>query len=356
MITTILATLFVLGVLIFVHELGHFLFAKLFGIRVERFSLGYPPRAFGFQRGDTDYCVSWVPLGGYCKMAGMVDESLDSDSIKGEPWEFQSKPSWIKAIVIAAGPGMNFILTVIVFSLMAYGLGIPKKSDSLVIGGVQKEGPASEAGIREGDIIVSIDGQKISTWQEMTDIIRGNISGNPQIFEWLRDGKTYSAEIQSEIQKVPTGDDIENVRFIGVLNYAEIEKVGIIGAVKHGFSQTYDFTKLILIAIKKLVTGEESIKSLGGPIFIAKLAGESAKSGIWSLIGFMGFLSLNLGLLNIMPVPVLDGGHLVFISVESIIRRPIPIKLKLIMQQVGMALLLILITFIIYNDVLRVMK
>ena len=119
-VITLVAFIAILGILVFVHELGHFMFAKLFGIRVERFSLGYPPRAFGFKRGDTDYCISWVPLGGYCKMAGMVDESLETDSIKGEPWEFQSKPSWIKAIVIAAGPGMNFLLAVIVFSIMAF--------------------------------------------------------------------------------------------------------------------------------------------------------------------------------------------------------------------------------------------
>ena len=356
MITTILATIFVLGVLIFVHELGHFMFAKFFGIRVERFSLGYPPRMFGFERGDTDYCISWIPLGGYCKMAGMVDESLETDSIKGEPWEFQSKPSWIKAIVIAAGPGMNFVLAIIVFSFMAFFLGVPEMSISPVIGGVKKDLPAATAGMQKGDVVVSIDGQEISTWQEMTDVIRGNESGEPQVFEWVRDGKTYSGEVPSVINKIPIDGEIKDVRIIGVTNLMVKKEVGIISAVEYGSIRTYDLTVLILKAIKNLITGKESIKSLGGPIIIAKLAGESAKTGMWSLIGFMGLLSLNLGLLNIMPIPVLDGGHLVFITIESIIRKPLPIRLKLVLQQVGMALLLVLITFIIYNDVLRVMK
>ncbi len=356
MITTILATVFVLGVLIFVHELGHFMFAKFFGIKVERFSLGYPPRMFGFKRGDTDYCISWIPLGGYCKMAGMVDESLEADSIKGEPWEFQSKPGWIKAIVIAAGPGMNFVLAIIVFSFMAFFLGVPEMSISPVIGGVKKDLPAATAGMQKGDVVVSIDGQEISTWQEMTDVIRGNESGEPQVFEWVRDGKTYSGEVPSVINKIPIDGEIKDVRIIGVTNLTVKKEVGIISAVEYGSIRTYDLTVLILKAIKNLITGKESIKSLGGPIIIAKLAGESAKTGMWSLIGFMGFLSLNLGLLNIMPIPVLDGGHLVFITIESIIRKPLPIRLKLVLQQVGMALLLVLITFIIYNDVLRVMK
>ncbi len=356
MIITILATIFVLGVLIFVHEFGHFIIAKLSGIKVERFSLGYPPRAFGFKWGETDYCISWLPLGGYCKMAGIVDESLDTN-IKGEPWEFQSKSAPTKAAVISAGSGMNFVLAIFIFSLMAYYLGVWVPGEKPLVGGVRENFPAEKAGIKEGDLIISIDGVKISTWEQMTEIIRSNFSDRPQKVEWLRDGKTYSADIISVMDKIRVDLEMKEVKLIGIENVPEIKKVGIFGAVKDGLGNTYTLTLLIVVTIKRIITGEESIKSsLGGPIIIAKLAGESAKSGMWSLLGFMAFLSLNLGFLNLLPVPVLDGGHLVFIAVEGIIRRPLPIKFKLIVQQVGMVLLFLLMAFIIYNDILRVIK
>lgn len=356
MIITILATIFVLGVLIFVHEFGHFIIAKLSGIKVERLSLGYPPRAFGFKWGETDYCISWLPLGGYCKMAGIVDESLDTN-IKGEPWEFQSKSAPTKAAVISAGSGMNFVLAIFIFSLMAYYLGVLVPGEKPLVGGVRENFPAEKAGIKEGDLIISIDGVKISTWEQMTEIIRSNLSDRPQKVEWLRDGKTYSADIISVMDKIRVDLEMKEVKLIGIENVPEIKKVGIFGAVKDGFGKTYTLTLLIVVTIKRIITGEESIKSsLGGPIIIAKLAGESAKSGMWSLLGFMAFLSLNLGFLNLLPVPVLDGGHLVFIAVEGIIRRPLPLKFKLIIQQIGMALLFLLMAFIIYNDILRVIK
>ena len=169
--------------------------------------------------------------------------------------------------------------------------------------------------------------------------------------------RVSGADIISVMDKIPVDLEMKEVKLIGIENVPEIKMVGIFGAVKDGFGNTYTLTLLIVVTIKKIITGEISIKeSLGGPIIIAKFAGESARAGIWSLLGFMAFLSLNLGLLNLLPVPVLDGGHLVFIAVEWIIRRPLPLKFKLIIQQVGMALLFLLMAFIIYNDILRVIK
>ena len=357
MITTILATIFVLGVLIFVHEFGHFILAKLSGIKVERLSLGYPPRAFGFKWRDTDYCISWVPLGGYCKMAGIVDESLDANNIKGNPWEFQSKPGWIKSLVISAGSGMNFIFAIVIFSIMAYSLGVPVPSDKPQIGGVKENYPAEKAGLKEGDLIISIDGSKVTTWEQMTEIIYNSASDEPQKFEVLRDDKTFFVEIKSIKDKIPVKGRIKEVNVIGVYNASAIIKVSVGGAIKDSIVRTYNLIKLVFVSIKMIFTGEASIRSsFGGPIFIAKLAGDSARSGMWSLLGFMAFLSLNLGLLNLLPIPVLDGGHLVFIAIESAIRKPLPVKVKLIIQQVGMALLFLFMAFIIYNDVLKIIK
>jgi len=360
-ITTLAAFIFVLGILVFVHEFGHFIFAKLLGVRVERFSIGFPPRAFGFKYGDTDYCFSWIPLGGYCKMAGMVDESLDTDSIKGEPWEFQSKPLWRKALIIAAGPGMNFVLAIIIFFFIALAFGLQQpipvdEAQEVRIGEVFSGEPAALAGLQKGDLITKVDGQTISDWESLTKIIYPKI--NEQILiEWVRDGEEMSATITTISKKVFNDEKgvFEELGMIGISAVQEFEtiNVGIIGAFSYGLGRFHYMLRLIFVSIKMIVTGEESIRSLGGPIIIAKMAGETARSSILDLFYFMAFLSINLGLINLFPVPVLDGGHLVFIGVEGIIRRQVPVKFKIILQQIGMALLLLLISYVIYNDIVR---
>ncbi|MCL5019370.1 MAG: RIP metalloprotease RseP [Patescibacteria group bacterium] len=350
--TTLLATIFVLGVLIFIHEFGHFIIAKLSGIRVERFSLGFPPRAWGFIRGDTDYCISWIPLGGYCKMAGMVDESMDISGIKGEPWEFQSKSNWIKSLVILAGPGMNILLAAFIFILLALILGVSDPSPESRIGQLTPDFPAAQAGMKQGDLVVEVNGQKTETWEQLTNIIH-NLPEQTITVTWLREGISHTAEIRTNKRKIPVRGEIQEVGLIGIEPVMMHRAAGIGEAIWSGFSNIYYITKLIVASIKLLVTGEESLKSLGGPIMIAKMAGDSARSGIWALLSFMALISLNLGLLNLLPIPVLDGGHLVFIGIESIIRRPLPIKAKLIIQQVGMALILLLTLFVIYNDVVK---
>jgi len=281
MIVTILATLFVLGVLIFVHEFGHFIIAKLFGIRVERFSLGYPPRAFGFKRGDTDYCVSWLPLGGYCKLSGMIDESLEKDSVKGEPWEFQSKHPLIRFVTILAGPGMNFVLAIVIFTVLAFYFGTAIPSNRAEVGTVMENSPAENTGLKEGDLILSIDGEKVTTWEEMTKIIRSNEKNRPQKFEIKRGEELYIFEIISK-------EDKALGRIIGIGQAVETKQVGIFGAIKEGFVKSYDLAALVIVSIKKIITSEVSLRdSFGGPILIAKLAGDSARSGIWSLMFFM---------------------------------------------------------------------
>lgn len=348
MFITIAATIFVLGVLILIHELGHFLAAKLFGIRVDRFSIGYPPRAFGFRRGETDYCISWLPLGGYVKLAGMIDESLDGTGISGEPWEFQSKGAFAKFVVISAGSLMNFFLAVVLFIMLSYlGGVIPNR-----VGGVADGSPAAAAGLQIGDTIIRVDNQRVRTWQDLTSAIAPH-PGQSLYIEWERDGELLSADIIPQRVEEQFGDDVHVFGRIGIQS-PKGEKLGIVESVEMGVYQFYSLTEKIITALKLLLSGQESVKSLGGPVVIAKLAGDYARSGVESLFGFMAFLSLNLGLLNLLPVPVLDGGHLVFILIEAVIRRPLPIKAKLVIQQVGMALLLALMGFIIYNDIIRV--
>lgn len=345
MLTSILSFLFVLGFLIFVHELGHFLTAKMVGIRVERFSLGFPPRMIGKKIGDTDYCISWLPLGGYVKMAGMVDESLDAE-IKGEPWEFQSKPVWQKTIVIAAGSFMNIVTAIVIYSMIIYfrGIGVPNGS---TVGQVLPGRPAEAIGLQQGDQIVSVANTPISTWQGLTEIIH-NSPGKTIDIEWRRDGELLKAQVTPELQEE------QNIGLIGIAPDIVYESAGIVESISHGAVTSYNLLRLILGQLKMIITGEVAFRdAVGGPLLIAAAANESAKQGWERLIEFTAFISLNLGFFNLLPFPVLDGGHLVFLAIEGIRRKPLSVKTKITVQKIGMAFLLALMVFVIYNDFRR---
>jgi regulator of sigma E protease len=351
----ILAAGFALGLLILVHEFGHFLAAKFVGIRVERFSIGLPPRLFGKKIGETDYCVSAIPFGGYVKMAGMIDETnMDPDSIKNEPWEFQSKPVPHRVLTIFAGPFSNYILAILIYAGLIFSLGIAEPSDSTRVGEVLQGFPAEQAGIRSGDVIVAINGQPVSKWTDMTQLIHSR-PDQDVVVEWEREGERFVDTLHTRAEKVVVDGKVKVVGQIGIGPAIErVREAGFFEALKLGFNRTNYMAGLVLTQIVALVQRKESIKSLGGPLLIAKLAGESLKLGFSSLLALTAFLSLNLALLNLLPFPPLDGGHLLFLMIEGVTRRPVPLKARVIVQQVGMATLLLLIIFIIYNDIQRV--
>lgn len=342
----VIPAIFVLGLLIFIHELGHFLFAKLVGIRVERFSLGFPPRLIGKKIGDTDYCISAIPFGGYVKMAGMIDESMDKSSIKGEPWEFMSKPLWARSLVIFGGPLFNILLTILIFSIgiMTTGIYRPTESARSVVGSVIPKSPAESIGLQEGDFITKIDSLTISTWDELVRIVHA--SGGRQLqLEWQRQGGLMSATVTPEFDK------LDNVARIGIGPETVHESVNPLAALGLGVQNTWNLTKMIGKSFGKLLTGQIPFKDgLAGPVRISKMAGDVAKSGFASLLAFAALLSLNLGILNLLPIPVLDGGHLLLMGIEGVTRRPISVKAKLMVQQIGMVLLLALMLFAIIND------
>jgi len=345
--------IFVLSILIFVHELGHFLAAKLSGIRVERFSIGYPPRLFGKKIGETDYCISLTPLGGYCKMAGMIDESLDPDGIKGEPWEFLSKPIPIRMFAIFGGPFFNFVFAIALFAGLVMYTGVPVDNDSSSkIGAVNQNTAAERAELKAGDIIIAVDEQSVSTWRELT----GLISSKPLETVKLtidRQGEILEKSVTIDKRDNPTDDIEEEVGMLGIVQSVITEDIGFFASIEYGFDQTWYLTKLVAGVAKSIITGKESVKALGGPLMIAKFTDESRKSGIGTLIRLMAYLSLNLGFINLLPIPVFDGGHLVILSAEAISRRQLPVKAKIIIQQIGLALILGLIVMIFYNDIMR---
>lgn len=352
----VLSTVFVLGILVLVHEFGHYLAARLAGIRVEKFSLGFGPKIIAREYRGTEWRISWIPLGGYCKMAGMIDESMDEGGATGAPDEFQSKPALHKLSAVIAGPAMNFLLAYVIYVGLALVIGIQQPvDDTSVVGEVRAGDPAEAAGMIAGDRIVAINEEPVDTWAGLTTRIHSR-PDQDLLVEWNRDGVRMSATIHTVMRQDLRDDAIVQIGLIGIIPRMEQVAVGTFEAFGIGAAQLSLWTGKVYTTLKMLVTGKESIRNLGGPLMIGKLAGDSASAGIDALLYFMAFLSLNLAFLNLLPVPILDGGHVVMILVEAAIRRPLPIKWKMVILQTGFVLLMALMAFVIYNDIVRIIS
>jgi regulator of sigma E protease len=344
----------VLGLLIFFHELGHFGAAKFFGVKVERFSFGLGPRLAGLKVGDTDYRISAFPLGGYVKMVG---EGLDEEvSEEDRTVSFSHKAVWKRIIIVLCGPLFNFFFAVAVFCLIFLLVGQVILTSE--IGEVKPNYPAYQAGLRPGDKIIRIAGKPISSWKELPEIIRGNPEkAIPVVF--IRQGKEYRVEItpvRSTVKNI-FGEDVQEA-VIGVSPSGKhfIRELGFIEACQNGIIQTWGTIKLTWISLVKLVQRKVPLETLGGPIFIAQLAGQQAEEGWTSLLFFTALLSVNLGILNLLPIPILDGGHLVFFGLEWILGKPLSLKKREVAQQVGMFILIMLMVFVFYNDIARIIQ
>jgi regulator of sigma E protease len=348
-LTTLLTTIIVLSVLILVHELGHFFMAKLFRIRVDRFSIGLPPRLIGKKVGETDYCISAVPFGGYVKMAGMVDESFDKKQIEKEPkpWEFRSKPWGQRFLVLLTGSVMNLLLAYGIFAAATLIQGVAEVK-STFIGKVIEGRPAERAGLKANDRIIRLNRKSIQNWNQLTQIVHAS-PGIPLLFEWMRGDSVLSATITPVKEK----EDIREVGLVGIMPQYEMKKVGLFHSLRKAGEDSYYFVKLIIVYIYKLIIGSESFKSIGGVISIYKIVGDSSKYGLSGLFLFMAFFSLSLGILNLLPFPVLDGGYILMLCIEGIMRREIPLKVKIIVLQVGWVLLIGLMLLAVRNDILR---
>jgi regulator of sigma E protease len=429
-VQTLISFVFVLGVLIFVHELGHFLMARRIGVRVLTFSLGFGPKLLKFTRGDTEYCVSAIPLGGYVKMAGENPE----DTRTGASDEFMSKTKWQRFQVLVMGPVMNIVLALVVMAVVLYqGAPVPAyDKHPVVIGGFAEESVARDAGLQVDDHIVAIDGEPISDWEDfmieivpkasrlvtlrieragatlektLTPAAQGKFEIgtigivpilNPQVaavvpgeaadaaglkvgdviieaagernakYERVLElikahgGKPLALRIRrgSEILPVevtprPEGDIGKVGASIRSAEYRYADP-GPLEAVKLSAIQNWEWTKLIGKTLKGLFTRDTPMNQLVGPIGIAELSGGAARAGWLELFGFMAMISLNLGLINLMPIPVLDGGHILILALEGVSRRDFSMKVKEKMLLVGFVLLLTLMVTVIYNDLARV--
>jgi regulator of sigma E protease len=430
--TTILAFLFVLGVLVFVHELGHFLVARWYGVRVHTFSLGFGPKLLKLRRGETEYCLSVIPLGGYVKLAG----ETAGDARTGAPDEFLSKSKWIRFQVYLAGPVMNILLSIVVLAgVLSAGADEPLyESSAPVIGRVESGSPAEAAGLRAGDRIANIDGQDVATWndvamailpkagrelallvardtQRLAVRVRANAVGRyetgdvgilpvlrPQILQvnpgspaeaaGLRNGDVLlaiegqpaldrdeairrirqaggqplrvsveRAGTPLEVSVVPQGVPGEGVMGVNLSAY-EVRRVDPSFTEAFGMSlqQNWDNAVLIGRTLRGLVTRDTPVRQLMGPLAIGDLAGTAASMGWIALLNLMVMISLNLGLLNLMPVPVLDGGHIAILAVEGIARRDLSDKVKERILIAGAAVIAMLMVTVIYNDIARLLR
>ena len=426
---TVLAFLFVLGVLIFVHELGHYMMAKRLGVRVLTFSLGFGPKILKFRRGDTEYCISAIPLGGYVKMAGENPE----DPRSGNPDEFLSKTKWERFQILIMGPAMNIILAVVVMALvMMQGAEVPAFQDQPpVIGAVLPASPAEKVGIRRGDRILTVAGDEVDTWDRFYMAI-GTRPGRDVAVTLLRDGKTTAVtvhpntqtrfevgdigvlpDVNPGIRTVTAGDPAEKAglkpgdvvvavngervifarqlaeaisrnagheidltirregqeRHVAVtpiardgkgvigISIAEATRSfepGVLEAIGLSVKRNIEFGGLIFKTLGGLFVGETSPRQLMGPVAIAQLSGESAAAGWIALFTLMASISLNLGLLNLLPIPVLDGGHIFIMLLEGIARRDFSMAVKEKMFLAGFVLLMMLMVTVIYNDLTRI--
>jgi len=339
----------VLSVLVIVHEFGHFIVAKKMGVRVEKFSIGFGPEIAGITKGETRYSISIVPLGGYVKLAG--ETSLEG--AKGERWEYLSRTVGEKMRIIFAGPLLNYILAFLIFSFV-FMAGSPTLTSK--IGKIMPGYPAESAGLKIGDKILNINGKDVVYWEDVTNIVHTNKNTEMKLL-LERDGRQITLLVTPKPQDIKTiFGSKKNISIMGITPSDEIVyvKYGFLKSIYMGAEKLWMLTYITCRALWASVTGAIPVKeSMTGPIGIFYITGQAAKLGIIYLLQLMGILSASLAIFNLLPVPVLDGGHILFLAIEKIRRKPVSIKTQENVTQVGMSLLIVLMLFVFYNDFMR---
>ena len=336
---TILAAIFVFGVLVTVHELGHFITAKMTGMKVEEFAIGFGPNIYQQKDGDTLYSLRVIPLGGYNKIAGMDPE---------DPWDpngFKAKSIPARMLVILAGSLMNFILPVILFSGIFMIDGIEKPVDKPVLGIVVENKAAYNAGLEVGDKILTINGAPMHTWDDVVVTLREN--GTKEVtLTAERDGAVYTYKM------FPEYNEELGRPLIGISPKFTKERLGVADSITLGFTSTQKVIGLMVEGLQRIITGKASAE-VSGPIGVAQMAGEVAAEGLLPLLNFVAFLSINLGVINLLPLPALDGGHFILLLYEGLRGKPLGAKAMHNIQTIGIAIILAITIFSTFKDITR---
>jgi regulator of sigma E protease len=344
---TIVAFAVVLGVLIFVHELGHYLAARWVGVHVEVFSIGFGRAIASWtDRRGTVWKLAWLPLGGYVRMHGMTREddlTPERQATRQRGRAFADKSVGARAVVIAAGPLANFVLAALVFTVLNVAVGHSVSTST--IGQVVPDSAAAAAGLQTGDTIVAIDGAKITDFDDVKRIVSAH-PAQPITINLTREGAPL------EVRATPGSQvaDGKTVGMLGIVNRTEFKPVGVVDGLYYGVTQTWSVSRDTMVGVWQMITGRRGANELGGVIRIAQLSGQVAQLGLASLLSFIAVLSINLGLINLFPVPVLDGGHLVFYAAEAVRGRPIPTRAQEYSYRAGFAVIMSLVVFSAWND------
>ncbi|MDX9762566.1 MAG: RIP metalloprotease RseP [Desulfomonilia bacterium] len=355
--TTLFAFVIVLGILIFIHELGHFLFAKLNGVGVLKFSLGFGPALVKKRVGETEYQISVIPLGGYVKMLGEGSTPEDEFTPMDPEKSFAGKGLGVRALIVAAGPVFNLLLAIVIYMVIGW-TGIPTIPP--VVGEVMDGTPAETAGLMPGDRIVSIQGSPVQSWEDISIIMQENEAGENVQFVIERGGTDFTVNATPIMIKDKNlfGEEIERP-MIGISRSEEVvmKHLGFFPGIGYGFTQTWKVIELTGIGVWKMIDGTLDIRdSLGGPILIAQVSGETFRAGILPFFSMIAFVSINLFLINLLPIPVLDGGHLMLFGIEAAIGKPVEGRPREIAQQIGLFLLILLMILAFYNDLARLFQ
>jgi regulator of sigma E protease len=348
----------VIGIMIFFHELGHFLIAKFFHVKVLKFCLGFGPKLVGKKVGETEYLISYFPLGGFVKMLGedVGDEEhqdLSPDDLKRS---FNNQHVLKRIAIVAAGPIFNLVLALVLFCGLYLISGTHEMTTE--IGQVREGSPAHVAGLMKGDVILSVQGEPTESWTEIKALVQDQ-AGNPLVFSIKRRDQILDLTItpQEALVKNEFGEDIKSA-LIGIVASGKVKKVELAPwqAIKESSKETWKWIRLTCLVVVKLFQGIVPIKTIGGPILIGQMTGKLAQESFGYLIPFMAIISINLGILNLFPIPILDGGVIIFLLIELIIGRPIGIKKRELAQKVGLSLLILVMAFVFYNDILRLFE
>lgn len=329
---TLIYAVIIFCMLIFVHELGHFITAKLCGVKVNEFAIGMGPAFFKRQRGETLYALRVFPIGGYCAMEG---EDEDSDDERA----FNNKPAWQRAIVLAAGSFMNLLTAILLMIIIAFYVG----QATTTIDVVNENSPAYESGIMAGDEVIALNGTDLKEWTDLQTIV-GKNEGEPVVFTVLRDGQ------EKEITVIPEYDKETDRSIVGVTPMKEHRPIASIGA---GVANTWNMTVMMYDLLGQLITGDASAKELSGPVGIVYVVNDSAKMGLIYVVYLAALLSLNLAVINMLPFPALDGGRLIFLLIRKITGKRVTDEMEGKVHFIGIMLLMVLMVYVTWNDIVR---